>query len=62
MITPFSQIVGTQAVLNVLSGERYGTTTERVPGMYWAIMGNRLHPSTRMFWINCVKPLKGSGI
>ena len=28
MITPFSQIVGTQAVLNVLSGERYGTTTE----------------------------------
>ncbi len=28
MITPFSQIVGTQAVLNVLSGERYKTTTE----------------------------------
>ncbi|MBT7153270.1 MAG: pyruvate carboxylase subunit B [Deltaproteobacteria bacterium] len=28
MITPFSQIVGTQAVLNVLTGERYKTTTE----------------------------------
>jgi oxaloacetate decarboxylase alpha subunit len=28
MITPFSQIVGTQAVLNVLSGKRYQTTTE----------------------------------
>ena len=27
MITPFSQIVGTQAVLNVLLGERYKTTT-----------------------------------
>ncbi len=28
MITPFSQLVGTQAVLNVLSKERYATTTE----------------------------------
>lgn len=28
MITPFSQIVGTQAVLNVLLGERYQKTTE----------------------------------
>lgn len=28
MITPFSQIVGTQAVLHVLMGERYQTTTE----------------------------------
>lgn len=27
MITPFSQIVGTQAVMNVLSGERYRITT-----------------------------------
>jgi oxaloacetate decarboxylase alpha subunit len=28
MITPFSQIVGTQAVLNVLMGERYKSTTD----------------------------------
>ncbi len=28
MITPFSQVVGTQAVLNVLMGERYKTTTD----------------------------------
>jgi oxaloacetate decarboxylase alpha subunit len=28
MITPFSQIVGTQAVLNVLMGERYKTATD----------------------------------
>lgn len=28
MITPFSQLVGTQAVLNVLMGERYKTTTD----------------------------------
>ncbi|HSR13467.1 MAG TPA: hypothetical protein VLS90_18620, partial [Thermodesulfobacteriota bacterium] len=28
MITPFSQIVGTQAVLNVLMGERYRTATD----------------------------------
>lgn len=28
MITPFSQLVGTQAVLNVLMGERYKSTTD----------------------------------
>jgi oxaloacetate decarboxylase alpha subunit len=28
MITPFSQVVGTQAVLNVLMGERYKTATD----------------------------------
>jgi oxaloacetate decarboxylase alpha subunit len=28
MITPFSQLVGTQAVLNVLMGERYKTATD----------------------------------
>ncbi len=28
MITPFSQVVGTQAVLNVLMGERYKTSTD----------------------------------
>jgi len=28
MITPFSQLVGTQAVMNVITGERYKTTTE----------------------------------
>ena len=28
MITPFSQLVGTQAVMNVVTGERYKTTTD----------------------------------
>ncbi|RMD80575.1 MAG: oxaloacetate decarboxylase subunit alpha [Gammaproteobacteria bacterium] len=30
LVTPTSQIVGAQAVLNVLSGERYGTVTQEV--------------------------------
>jgi pyruvate carboxylase subunit B len=30
LVTPTSQIVGTQAVINVLSGERYRTTTNEV--------------------------------
>jgi pyruvate carboxylase subunit B len=30
LVTPTSQIVGTQAVLNVLTGERYGTITNEV--------------------------------
>jgi oxaloacetate decarboxylase (Na+ extruding) subunit alpha len=28
MITPFSQLVGTQAVMNMVTGERYKTTTD----------------------------------
>ena len=28
MITPFSQLVGTQAVMNIVTGERYKTTTD----------------------------------
>lgn len=30
MATPFSQLVGTQAVLNVVTGERYGTVPDQV--------------------------------
>jgi oxaloacetate decarboxylase alpha subunit len=30
MVTPFSQLVGAQAVLNVVTGERYGTTPNEV--------------------------------
>ncbi|MBG7602278.1 MAG: sodium-extruding oxaloacetate decarboxylase subunit alpha [Gammaproteobacteria bacterium] len=33
LVTPTSQIVGTQAVLNVLSGERYKTTTRETEGI-----------------------------
>ena len=29
LVTPTSQIVGTQSVINVLSGERYKTVTKR---------------------------------
>jgi len=30
MVTPFSQVVGTQALMNVMSGERYGTIPDEV--------------------------------
>ena len=33
LVTPSSQIVGTQAVLNVLSGERYKMVTKETKGM-----------------------------
>ena len=33
LVTPSSQIVGTQAVLNVISGERYKTTTKEFKGL-----------------------------
>jgi oxaloacetate decarboxylase (Na+ extruding) subunit alpha len=33
LVTPTSQIVGTQAVLNVLSGERYATITKETAGV-----------------------------
>jgi oxaloacetate decarboxylase alpha subunit len=33
LVTPTSQIVGTQAVINVLSGERYGTVTKETSGI-----------------------------
>jgi oxaloacetate decarboxylase alpha subunit len=33
LVTPTSQIVGTQAVLNVLSGERYATMTKETEGV-----------------------------
>ena len=33
LVTPTSQIVGTQAVYNVLNGERYATTTKEFRGM-----------------------------
>jgi oxaloacetate decarboxylase alpha subunit len=32
MVTPLSQFVGSQAVLNLVSGERYGTVTDEVIG------------------------------
>ena len=33
LVTPTSQIVGTQAVLNVLTGERYKTITKETAGV-----------------------------
>jgi oxaloacetate decarboxylase alpha subunit len=33
LVTPTSQIVGTQAVINVLSGERYGSITKETSGV-----------------------------
>jgi oxaloacetate decarboxylase alpha subunit len=33
LVTPTSQIVGTQAVINIMSGERYGTITKETAGI-----------------------------
>lgn len=40
LVTPSSQIVGTQAVLNVLSGERYKMVTKETKGMLRGEYGN----------------------
>ena len=44
LVTPTSQIVGTQAVINVLSGERYKTITKEVAGILKGEYGATLAP------------------
>lgn len=44
LVTPSSQIVGTQAVLNVISGERYKTTTKETKGVLAGEYGQTVKP------------------
>lgn len=49
LVTPSSQIVGTQAVLNVLSGERYKTVTKETKGVVAGEYGKLpVEPSTEI--------------
>ena len=50
LVTPTSQIVGTQAVMNVLSGERYKTALREVKNYVKGLYGRhpgRINPSVR---------------
>ena len=44
MVTPFSQLVGTQAVLNVMQGERYRTVPDEVKKYALGYYGKTLAP------------------
>ena len=44
MVTPFSQLVGTQAVLNVMQGERYKTVPDEVKKYALGYYGKPLAP------------------
>jgi pyruvate carboxylase subunit B len=44
LVTPTSQIVGTQAVLNVLTGERYKTITNEVKNYFLGQYGKSISP------------------
>lgn len=44
LVTPTSQIVGTQAVLNVLTGERYKTITNEVKNYFLGQYGKTISP------------------
>ena len=44
LVTPSSQIVGTQAVLNVISGERYKTTTKETKDVLSGKYGQTIKP------------------
>jgi hypothetical protein len=44
MVTPFSQLVGTQAVLNVMQGERYRTVPDEVKKYALGYYGKLLAP------------------
>ena len=49
LITPFSQFVGTQAVLNVVQGERYRTVPDEVKKYALGYYGKLLAPSIPTF-------------
>jgi len=62
LVTPTSQVVGTQAVLNVLTGERYKQVTKETRnyllGYYGAVMGE-IDPDIRRAIIGDDKPITG---
>jgi pyruvate/oxaloacetate carboxyltransferase len=43
LVTPTSQIVGTQAVLNVMTGARYKSVTNEVKNYFWGNMVKHQH-------------------
>ena len=47
LVTPSSQIVGTQAVLNVLTGKRYGNVTQETRNLARGMYGETRSPSRR---------------
>ena len=54
LVTPTSQIVGSQAVLNVLTGERYKSITRRPPVCCVESMGPVLPKWMRNFKLECL--------
>lgn len=62
LVTPSSQIVGTQAVLNVLAGERYKMVTNEVKNYMRGLYGRppaEVDPEVRQKIIGDEKPIEG---
>jgi pyruvate carboxylase subunit B len=62
LVTPSSQIVGTQATLNVLTGERYKVITNEAKNYFLGLYGRPpgpLNPEVRARAIGEEKPVKG---
>lgn len=62
LVTPSSQIVGTQATLNVLTGERYKVITNEAKNYFLGLYGRPpgpVNPEIRARAIGDEKPLKG---
>lgn len=62
LVTPTSQVVGIQAVLNVLSGERYKTVTQEVKNYFLGQYGRPpapVDPDIRKLVIGDEKPITG---
>ena len=60
LVTPTSQIVGTQAVFNVIMGERYKTVTKEFKGIVWGEYGRTpvpIDPAFRKKIIGDEKPI-----
>jgi pyruvate carboxylase subunit B len=62
LVTPSSQIVGTQATLNVLTGERYKVITNEAKNYFLGLYGRApgpLNPEVQARAIGDEKPIKG---
>ncbi len=58
LVTPTSQIVGTQAVINVVLGERYKTITKETSGVLKGEYGKRQHRLTLSCKLACWRAQK----
>lgn len=61
LVTPTSQIVGTQAVLNVITGKRYGTITNEVKQYFKGYYGrppSAVNPTVRQAAIGNEQPIE----